>query len=119
MNAWALTRAGKERQVLSVVTDEPAGEELAVVLDDVCRRGAQRMLAIALEAEVDAYCAALREEVDEDGHRLVVRNGHAERRTITTSAGAVEIEAPRVDDRRVEPHTGERRRFRSELVPPW
>ncbi len=48
-----------------------------------------------------------------------MRNGHAESRTITTAAGAIEIEAPRVNDRRVDADTGERQRFRSEIVPPW
>ena len=51
--------------------------------------------------------------------RFVVRNGHAEPRTITTAAGGIEIEAPRVDDRRIDPDTGERLRFRSAIVPPW
>ena len=35
------------------------------------------MLAVALEAEVEAYIAAHAELVDAHGHRLVVRNGHA------------------------------------------
>ena len=55
----------------------------------------------------------------ERGRRLVVRNGHAEPRTITTAAGGIEIEAPRVDDRRVDPDTGERLRFRSAIIAPW
>ena len=71
------------------------------------------MLAAALEAEVDAYVAAFVDELDEKGRRLVVRKGHAEPRTITTAGGAVDIEAPRVNDRRVHPDTGERQRFRS------
>ena len=57
-------------------------------LDEIVREGARRMLAAALEAEVDAYIAALAGERDERGRRLVVRNGHAEPRTITTGAGA-------------------------------
>ena len=63
--------------------------------------------------------ARLVDELDEGGRRLVVRNGHARPRTITTAAGAVQIRAPRVDDRRVDVDTGERKRFRSSLVPPW
>jgi hypothetical protein len=35
------------------------------------------MLAVALEAEVDADIAASAAVVDERGHRLVRRNGHA------------------------------------------
>jgi len=89
------------------------------MLDEICREGAQAMLAAALEAEVDAYLAELVGERDEDGHRLVVRNGRARPRKITTVAGAVEIRQPRVDDRRVDPVTGTRAKFSSSLVPPW
>src|SRR2546429_9937156 len=58
------------------------------------------MLAAALEDEVAAYVAAFAGERDEQGRRLVVRNGHARARQVTTAAGAVEVRAPRVDDRR-------------------
>jgi transposase-like protein len=77
------------------------------------------MLTAALEAEVDAYLAELANERDEHGRRLVVRNGHAEPREVMTSAGAVEVQAPRVNDKRVDPATGERQRFRSVILPPW
>src|SRR5262249_55216513 len=76
-------------------------------------------LAAALEAEVDAYVAGLVDERDERGRRLVVRNGHAEPRTITTGAGAIAVQAPRVNDKRTDPETGERARFRSGILPPW
>jgi putative transposase len=77
------------------------------------------MLAAALEAEVDAYLAAHAAERDEHGRRLVVRNGHARQRQVTTAAGAVRVRAPRVDDRRVDPATGARVGFRSVILPPW
>jgi transposase-like protein len=105
--------------MLRVVTDESTRGEPASTLDEICREGARRMLAAALEAEADAYITALVGELDEQDRRLVVRNGHARPRTITTSAGAVEVRAPRVNDRRVDPDTGERKRFRSSIVPPW
>ena len=105
--------------MLRVVTDEPTGEHLPSVLDEIVREGARRMLAAALEAEVDAYIEAHTDERDERGKRLVVRNGHAEPRSITTGAGSVEIEAPRVNDKRVDAETGERMRFRSSIIPPW
>jgi len=38
---------------------------------------------------------------------------------VTTVAGAVQVAAPRVDDRRVDEATGGRRRFRSAIAPPW
>jgi putative transposase len=105
--------------MLSVIADASARVELHTDLDGLAREGARRMLAAALEAEVDAYLAASAAERDEHGRRLVVRNGHAREREILTAAGAVQVRAPRVDDRRVDPVTGERARFRSVLLPPW
>jgi putative transposase len=105
--------------MLSVVTDAQAQDELRLDLDQLVREGARRMLAAALEAEVDAYLAAHAAERDEHGRRLVVRNGHARQRQVTTAAGAVAVRAPRVDDRRVDPVTGDRIRFRSVILPPW
>lgn len=103
----------------SVVTEEGEGTELLAGLDGIVREGARRMLAAALEAEVDGYVEALAGAVDEHGRRLVVRNGRARPRTITTAAGAIPITAPRVHDRRVDPASGEPQRFRSAIVPPW
>jgi putative transposase len=105
--------------MLSVVADETAHTELRGDLDELAREGARRMLAAALEAEVDDYLAAHAAERDERGRRLVVRNGHARQREVLTAAGAVTVQAPRVDDRRVDPVTGERARFRSVILPPW
>ncbi len=105
--------------MLRVVTVEPTREYLPSALDEIVREGARRMLATALEVEVTAYIEAHADERDDEGRRLVVRNGHAEPRTIATGAGPIEIEAPRVNDKRVDPETGERERFRSSIVPPW
>jgi putative transposase len=105
--------------MLSVVADEAAGSELHADLDELARQGARRMLAAALEAEVDDYLAAHAGERDQGGRRLVVRNGHARQREVTTVAGSIPVRAPRVDDRRVDPQTGERMRFHSVILPPW
>src|SRR5690349_4421373 len=77
------------------------------------------MLAEALQAEVDDYIARHVYERDERGRRLVVRNGHHQPREVLTSAGAVEVVAPRVNDRRIDPDTGQRMRFSSAILPPW
>ena len=63
----------------------PVGEdnEGRVTLDGLAREGARRMIAAALEAEVDEYVRAFAEERDEDGKRLVVRNGRARERKLT------------------------------------
>jgi putative transposase len=105
--------------MLKVVADGAAREDLAASLDEIAREGARRMLAAALEDEVAAYIAARAAERDEHGRRLVVRNGHARPRQVTTVAGAVEVSAPRVNDRRVDEHIGERARFGSAILPPW
>jgi len=104
--------------VLTVVNDDASRREGSLI-DDIVREGARRMLAAALEAEVDAYIAELAEARDERGRRLVVRNGHHQPRKVTTSAGSVEVRAPRVNDKRVDEATGERRRFSSAILPPW
>jgi len=88
-------------------------------LDAIVREGARRMLAAALEAEVEDYLAAHAAERDEGGRRLVVRNGHARQRQVTTAAGAIPVRAPRVDDRRTDLVSGGRVRFRSVILPPW
>jgi transposase-like protein len=89
------------------------------VIDEIVREGARVMLAAALKAEVAAYIEAHADQVDERGRRLVVRNGYAEPRRVLTSAGAVEVVAPRVNDRRVDEVSGERKRFSSVILPPW
>jgi len=94
---------------------DAAGRSL---IDEIVRDGARRMLAAALEAEVAAYIAAHADELDAEGRRLVVRNGHAKPRQVLTSAGAVPVAAPRVNDKRVD-ETGERRRFASAILPAW
>jgi hypothetical protein len=93
--------------------DVPAGS----LLDEIAREGARRMLADALRAEGDAYVDGLVDQVDEDGHRLVVRNGHHERRSVLCAAGAIEVRAPRVNDKRIDEACGERKRFASAILP--
>ena len=105
--------------MLTVVAEDGARREGVTLLDDIVGEGARRMLAAALEAEVDAYLAELAHERDERGRRLVVRNGHAQPRQVTTGAGPVEVRAPRINDRRTDAATGQRRRFRSAILPPW
>src|ERR1017187_1938823 len=101
--------------MLRVHVDEAASAELSVGLDEIVTEGARRLLAAALEAEIDAYVSRFLDEVDEHGHRLVVRNGQAEARSLVTGAGPLLVRAPRVDDRRVDEVTGEKMRFRSSI----
>jgi transposase-like protein len=110
--------------MLTVVPGEGSGHEggkdsSSSLIDEIVREGARRMLAEALAAEVDAYIAAFAAERDENGRRVVVRNGCHQSREVLTSAGAIEVTAPRVNDKRTDPATGERKRFSSAILPPW
>ncbi|WP_185994241.1 IS256 family transposase [Nocardioides campestrisoli] len=107
--------------MLKVVHDAEASNEVSggSLLDEIVRDGARQMLAAALQAEVAAYIEAFKDELDENGHRLVVRNGHHDPREVTTAAGAIPVRAPRVNDKRIDETTGERRRFASAILPAW
>jgi putative transposase len=86
------------------------------VLTDVLRRGAQQLLAQAIEAEVADWLDRHQGCRDEQGRRQVVRNGHLPARTITTGVGPVEVRQPRVQDRRA---ADQREKFASAILPPY
>ncbi len=89
-----------------------------ITLEEIARVGARRALQQAIEDEVDEYVNAHADDRDENGHRLVVRNGRKSPRTILSGVGPIEVKAPRVDDRRVDEH-GVRFRFTSKILPPY
>lgn len=97
--------------------ENPEENVFESVLDEVVRKGAQKMLETALNLEVEEFCRAHAGRRDEEGRRQVVRNGLSEARTIVTGAGPLKVRTPRVDDRILE-ETGESR-FKSSLVPPY
>ncbi len=106
--------------MLKVVGNETAENGMygRSLLDEIAREGGRRMLVAALEAEVAAYVEAHREEHDDAGHALVVRNGKGRTRKVTVGAGTIPVSAPRVNDRRTD-GDGERRRFTSRILPPY
>ena len=90
--------------MLSIVVSEQTEQDaLKLDLDALVREGARRMLLSALKAEVAEYVAQHADHRDNAGHALVVRNGVAEPRTVTTAAGELEIQAPRVHAKRSWP----------------
>ncbi len=100
----------------------PVGEDtngIAVTLDELAREGARRLIAAALRAEADDYVERFAEERDEDGKRLVVRNGRARERRVTVGSGTVAVRAPRVNDKRVDEQSGERQKFSSKILPAY
>ena len=86
------------------------------VMTEILRAGAQKMLAQMIQQEVDDWLAERANLRDEQGRRQVVRNGFLPKRKITTGVGPVEVQQPRVRDRRpadqAEP-------FTSKILPPY
>jgi putative transposase len=91
----------------------PDGQD---VLTDLLRDGARRLLAEAIEAEVAAWIDAHAHLKDASGRQQVVRNGHLPERTIQTGIGPIEVEQPRVRDRRP---AGQREAFTPAVLPPY
>lgn len=85
-------------------------------LTTILREGAQRMLAQAIDAEVAEWIDGHAHLTDENGHRQVVRNGYLPQRTISTGIGPVEVQQPRVLDRRSQE---EAEPFSSKILPPY
>lgn len=106
--------------MLRVVHDAGTGEVPLekMALDELARVGARKMLRQALEAEVASYVEGHHDERDADGRALVVRNGKARARKVTVGSGTIEVEAPRVNDKRID-EDGHRRRFTSKILPPY
>ena len=89
-------------------------------LTDVLRQGAKQMLIAAVEAEAAAWIDEHAHLTDKRGHRQVVRNGHANPRTVVTGVGPMQVTMPRVHDRRPPPpQGGEYERFTSKILPPY
>jgi putative transposase len=88
------------------------------VIDDILRDGARRALQAAIEREVDEYVERNKPHVDDQGHRLVVRNGHHPARKILSGNGPIEVRQPRVNDKRID-EQGNRFRFTSQILPPY
>ena len=86
------------------------------ILTNILRDGAQRMLAQAIDAEIAEWIETHRDVCDEAGHRQVVRNGRLPKRTILSGVGAIEVEQPRVLDRRPK---AEAEFFSSKIRPPY
>jgi transposase-like protein len=107
------------------------------VLAEILRDGAQRLLAEAVEAEVEDWTQRHVQLQDERGRQQVVRNGHHPTRTLVTGVGPVAVTQPRVLDRRmvarrkIEVAPGETmtqdvdaagqpvQRFHSKILPPY
>lgn len=67
--------------------------------ENLVQESARKMLAAALESEVDQFIQKHRHKLDADGHRTVVRNGYMPEREIQATCGTIKVRQPRIDDR--------------------
>lgn len=104
------------RKITAIDVRKPEGTSQDA-LTEVLRNGARRMLAAALEAEVESFLAQHKQLLDGEGRREVVRNGYLPEREVQTGIGAVAVKAPRVADRRKG--VKEKIRFVSQILPAY
>jgi hypothetical protein len=87
-------------------------EEIDDPLTALLRSGARQLLEQAIEAEVAAFLASMKELKLPDGRDRLVRHGHGPERMIQTGIGPVEVQRIKVRDRAPGP-AAERIRFSS------
>jgi len=85
-------------------------------ITDILRSGARKLLAEALEAEIETFISQYRDLKDDRDHRRIVRNGHLPERDIQTGIGPVPVKVPRARDRQPE-EGSEPIRYHSSLLP--
>lgn len=86
-------------------------------LDEIVREGARKMLQAAIDAEVDTFIEEHQHRRDEQGRRLVIKNGNLPAREILTGAGPIEVQQGRVRDNSPDPH--QRVRFTPGVLPAY
>lgn len=101
----------KESKVVDPINPESL---LGSSLSEVLQLGAQRLLAHAIEAEVDSFIDDYRHVTDLSGRRQIVRNGYHTERSISTGVGSVWVKKPKVRDL-----SGSGIQWRSQLLPAY
>jgi len=102
-------RNSQDRSVLSDLQELSPGD----ALEELARRGARKLLAQAMDAEISEHLEKYRDMTDEEGRRLVVRNGYLPERELVTGIGPLKVRQPRVDDRALT----HEERFSSQILP--
>jgi len=73
-------------------------------ITEILRLGARKLLAEALEAEIEDFLSQYRDLKDDRKHQRVVRNGYLPERKIQSGIGPIPVRMPRARDRK--PHLG-------------
>ena len=105
----------KKDTVVSI--DQP--ETTRDALTEVLREGAQKLIAEAVQSELEELLKQYEDHQDEQGRQRLVRNGYLPPREVQTGIGGIPVRIPRVRDRGSGEESEEIIRFRSSLVPPY
>ena len=109
--------ATKERYTTmeqSNIVDFGSRDAISDPLTEMLRKGAQDLIKLAVEAELETYMAPFASARTASGHVCVVRNGYHPERSVQTGIGPVSVRIPKVRSKDGTPVT-----FRSALVPPY
>jgi putative transposase len=93
-------------------------DEIEDPLTAILRSGARRLLAQAVEAEAEAFLAAMKGVPLPDGRERLMRHGHGPERVVQTGIGPVAVRRVKLRDRGTG-EAGERIRFTSSILPRW
>ena len=105
----------KKDTVVSI--DEP--NEVEDPLTEVLRQGAKKLIAEAVQAELEELLEEYKDQRDGEGRQRLVRHGYLPKREIQTGIGGVEVRIPRIKDRGTGEESEAVIRFRSSIVPPY
>jgi putative transposase len=86
-----------ENKVISL--DKRAEDEEKSFFEQLLQEGARKLLQAAIENEVIDYIQFHKDRRNENGQRLVVRNGHLPEREIVSGIGPIKVRQPRVRHR--------------------
>jgi transposase-like protein len=86
-----------ESKVISL--DKRAEDGEKPFFEQLLQEGARKLLQTAIENEVMDYIQFHKDRRDENGQRLVVRNGHLPEREIISGIGPIKVRQPRVRHR--------------------
>jgi len=103
----------KHDNVIQIEKPETITKDL---LTEILQKGSQRLLAIAVEAEIEGCIDFYKDLKDDLGRQRIIRNGYNPEREIQTGIGQIKVKVPRSRDRQPD---GEPIRFTSSILPPY
>lgn len=103
----------KHDNVIQIEKPETITKDL---LTEILQKGSQRLLATAVESEIEAHLERFKELRDDQGRQRIIRNGYNPEREIQTGIGQIKVKVPRSRDRQPDE---EPIRFTSSILPPY